>query len=457
MQDSSAPLQALRLPNIRRFIAFRILFNARFYYPVFTIIFLDFGLSLEQFALLNTIWALTIVGLEVPSGALADTIGRKNLVVLAAAIMLVEIALVAFAPSGGGPIVFWLFVANRILSGTAEAAASGADEALAYDSLKALGIEDQWSSVLERQMKLQSLAFVAAMSLGAILYDHQKLNAILAFIGLDLELAATTTMRLPLFGTLAFAVAALFVTLGLKEPANPDSAQSSKKDHTPRAATAQSFRATLLAGKWILATPLAFAIILSGLLFDHMVRMVLTLNSEFYRQIELPEFSFGFIGAGLAMLGVVIPKLGRLLAERRSRRFNFALLALAVAGGLWGMARFVPYWSALAMIPLYAGIFLNGYFVSYYLNQITESRQRATVLSFKGLAFNLAYGTIGFAYAAAVSHFRQAAPANLAANGDELGGYLFRSVFSLFPAYFIAAALAVAIAIAALRRTKQTA
>ncbi len=450
MQDPSAPLQALRLPNIRRFIAFRILFNARFYYPVFTILFLDFGLTLEQFALLNTIWALTIVGLEVPSGALADTIGRKNLVVLAAAIMLVEIALVAFAPSGGGPIVFWLFVANRVLSGAAEAAASGADEALAYDSLKALGIENQWSSVLERQMKLQSLAFVAAMSLGAILYDHQRLNAFLAFLGLDLELAAATTMRLPLFATLAFAVAALFVTLGLKEPPNPD---SSRPPENARSTTAQSFRATLHAGKWILATPLAFAIILSGLLFDHMVRMVLTLNSEFYRQIDLPEFSFGFIGAGLAMLGVVMPKLGRILAERRSRRFNFALLALVVAGGLWGMATFVPYWSALAMAPLYAGIFLNGYFVSYYLNQITESRQRATVLSFKGLAFNLAYGTIGFAYAAAVAHFRQSAPADLS-NGDELGGYLFRSVFSWFPAYFMAAAIAVAIAIALLRRNR---
>ncbi|MGD8213114.1 MAG: hypothetical protein PVF32_24840, partial [Desulfobacterales bacterium] len=72
---------ALAIRNVRLFIAFRVCFNARFYYPVFTILFLDFGLTLEQFALLNAAWAASIVLLEVPSGALADTIGRRNLLV----------------------------------------------------------------------------------------------------------------------------------------------------------------------------------------------------------------------------------------------------------------------------------------------------------------------------------------------------------------------------------------
>ena len=96
----------LSIPNIRRFIAFRILFNARFYYPVFTILFLDFGLTLEQFAILNSAWAASIVLLEVPSGALADTIGRRNLVIASAVIMIVEMLLLCFAPIGQLPLVF---------------------------------------------------------------------------------------------------------------------------------------------------------------------------------------------------------------------------------------------------------------------------------------------------------------------------------------------------------------
>lgn len=41
--------------NLRRFIIFRLLYTARFYYPVFTILFLDYGLTLEQFAILNIV------------------------------------------------------------------------------------------------------------------------------------------------------------------------------------------------------------------------------------------------------------------------------------------------------------------------------------------------------------------------------------------------------------------
>ena len=84
--------------NVRMFVAFRVFFNSRFYYPVFTILFLDYGLSLEQFALLNATWAATIVLLEVPSGALADTVGRRNLLVFTGIPMVIEMMLLCFAP-----------------------------------------------------------------------------------------------------------------------------------------------------------------------------------------------------------------------------------------------------------------------------------------------------------------------------------------------------------------------
>jgi len=87
-----------------------VFFNSRFYYPVFTILFLDFGLTLEQFALLNLVWAMTIVLLEIPSGALADTIGRKNLLVFAGVCMVLEMALLCFAPLGNPGCYFTSFL-----------------------------------------------------------------------------------------------------------------------------------------------------------------------------------------------------------------------------------------------------------------------------------------------------------------------------------------------------------
>ncbi|MDQ8179301.1 MFS transporter [Pelagicoccus sp. SDUM812005] len=431
-------LDPLSLGNVKRFIAFRILFNARFYYPVFTILFLDFGLTLEQFAILNAVWALTIVLLEVPSGALADTIGRRNLVVLSAVIMVAEMLLIAFAPIGNTQVVFYLFLANRILSGAAEAAASGADEALAYDSLKEHGLESQWGKVLERQMRLQSMAFIVAMSLGAILYDVDKLNAGIELLGLDWQLAKSTAMRLPLFGTLALGLLAVLTTIGMRETSGTEPLGNSW------ATVRKSFANTLQAGSWILKTPLALVVICAGMLFDHIVRMVLTLNSEYYRQIDLPEFSFGFIGAALALLGTVMPKLGKAMAENRSKTFNYLVLCLSIGTGLWLMSRFIPFWGALPMALVYSGIFLNGFFVSHYLNQITDSRHRATVLSFKGLSFNLAYGAIGYIYATTIASLRDN-PDIAALPETEKSGALFQTAFTWGPTYFVALALAVLI------------
>jgi MFS family permease len=109
-------LQAIAKNNVRRFILFRVLFNARFYYPVFAIIFLDFGLTLDQFAMLNVIWAATIILAEVPSGALSDLLGRKKLLVLTASLMVLEMAVWAFTPRGNPTLLFWLLALNRILS-----------------------------------------------------------------------------------------------------------------------------------------------------------------------------------------------------------------------------------------------------------------------------------------------------------------------------------------------------
>ena len=54
------------------------------------------------------------------------------------------------------------------------------------------------------------------------------------------------------------------------------------------------------------------------------------------------------------------------------------------------------------MIPLGAAITAVGFLVSYYLNALVGSTLRATVLSFKGLVFNLGYGFVSLLFAVAL-------------------------------------------------------
>lgn len=392
-----------RVANVRLFILFRVLFNARFYYPVFSILFLDFGLTLAQFAVLNAVWAATIVLCEVPSGALADSIGRRNLLVFAGGLMVIEIALWAFVPLGNTQLLFWVFVLNRICSGMAEAAASGADEALAYDSLQQLGRSDDWGRVLERQIQVQSAGFVIAMTLGGILYDPSVLQRLMDAAGAEWQISRELTLRLPIYFTLVTALMTLLTTLLMREvePSANNSPASTRQ--TTKAALSLVWQA----GGWIFRTPFVLAVMLFGLLCDSVIRMILTMASQYYRLIAIPEALFGVFGSLLAMFGFVMPALARRLAERQTPLFNLLLTAAAIMLGLVGICFAWPWVGLLPALLLFSNLYLVGFFLSFYLNRATSSEQRATVLSFKGLFLNLGYGGIGILYALLLALLRK--------------------------------------------------
>lgn len=395
----SSPFQ---IHNVRMFLLFRMLFNARFYYPVFSILFLDFGLTLSQFAILNAVWAATIVLCEVPSGALADTIGRRNLLVFAGFLMVIEISIWAFVPRTDLTLLFWVFVLNRILSGMAEAAASGADEALAYDSLQQEGNINDWGRVLERQIQVQSVGFVVAMTLGGIIYDPQLMQRGADLLGLGVAISRETTLRLPIYLTLVTAILTWIVTLQMQEVIGKEK----DSDYQGRAAINHSFRLVWEAGCWIFRTPFVLGLMLFGLLYDSVVRMVVTMSSQYYRIIEIPESLFGVLGSGLALFGFVIPGMARRLSERRVPLFNLLLTAVLILLGLIGMSFVWPKVGVLPALLLFSNLYLLGFFLSHYLNQATSSERRATVLSFKGLFLNLGYGGIGILYSLLLASLR---------------------------------------------------
>lgn len=283
-------LEKIALRNVRSFTLFRVFFTARFYYPVYALLFLDFGLTLAQFGILNAVWAATIVMAEVPSGALADTIGRRSLLIATGVLMVLEMAVLLVAPIGGGSLLFSLFLANRIISGLAEAAASGADEALTFDSLKAAGMETRWGHVLERVQRDTSLAFFFAMMIGAAVYDPEMVNAVLQFFGAGFYVEQSQLVKIPILLTLISGTVVLAMALRMKETAMP--ARSSLSETIK-----ESGRKTMAAGRWIWQTPLPFGIILAAMAIDSVVRQFLTLASEYWNVIKLPIASYGLIGS----------------------------------------------------------------------------------------------------------------------------------------------------------------
>jgi MFS family permease len=432
MNDRPPPLSAARLArrNAALFVAFRILFNVRFYYPVFMVMFLDYGITLEQFGLLNAAWAAAIVLLEVPSGALADLVGRRRLLVASAGLMVVEMLLLCLVPVPSA----WVFPAlllNRLVSGAAEAFASGADEALAYDSLAAAGLAGEWPRVLERLMQAGAIVTIVSMIVGSLLYDPLPLNTLAAAVGLPPVLTAAETFRLPVWCTLGSALGAVGVTLAMREPAREPTA-------TPPGLLAP-FRETLATGAWILAQPAVLIVIVGGVLCDQPIRQLLVVSSEIYRLIDIPEPAFGLVGAGSAALSLLAAGPIRRLAMRASPRRNFFVLVAVTLMGLAGTACFVPWWGVVFAMLLSLTMRMVVFLQSHYLNQLVNSERRATVLSFRGLAVNVSYGLMSLAFAAAVAGVEATGLAGGGAVPEQAAEEMpaFRFVVGLLPVYFL--------------------
>jgi MFS family permease len=377
--------------NPRRYVLFTVFYSARAYYPVLAILFLDLGLSLDQFVLLNLLWAAIIVLFEVPSGALADTIGRRKLLITASVLMMVEMLCLLLAPRGGGAILMTLCVINRICSGLSEACASGADEALAYDSLPENERDHAWDHLLAKTMRWRSAGYVIAMILGGVLYDPSAINRLLpgAF-----QLSSDLAHRLPVALVFLQALVCLGVTLRMVEP-----------PHAPGSTCQSAFKLTLETARWVFTNPRTLIVVLIGLSIDSIVRNFATITSSYYRLIDLPEWSYGIIGAGLGLLGWFVPTLAKRLNERFSTLAN---LAFAAGASLLGLAALVPAWPIFGLIPailLMTMMSFLGFTISRALHKEADSSRRATVLSVKGLSFNLGYGLFSLGFSRLLASF----------------------------------------------------
>ena len=138
-----------------------------------------------------------------------------------------------------------------------------------------------------------------------------------------------------------------------------------------------------------------------------MARNFATINSQYYRLIGFPEWAFGFIGAAVGVTSFFVPGIAKRLNERFS---PLGVLAIAATVGVVALALLAPAWPWFGLLPamlLMTLLGLVGFTVSRHLHASAESTQRATLLSVKGLAFNLGYGAFSLGFSVLLARLRE--------------------------------------------------
>ncbi|MGS2807876.1 MFS transporter [Nocardia sp. MW-W600-9] len=133
-------------------------------YALYGVLFADHGLSTAQISLLLALWSVTAFVLEVPSGAWADTVSRRALLVLSCLLQASCFALWMLAPS------FLGFALGFVIWSVASSLESGTFEALIYDDLVARGEPSAYASIIGWARGAQETTVLVAILVAAPLF-----------------------------------------------------------------------------------------------------------------------------------------------------------------------------------------------------------------------------------------------------------------------------------------------
>jgi MFS family permease len=301
--------------------------------------------------------------LDIPSGALADVIGRKRTVIIGRSFLFGSAFFFAIMSS---PLQAWI---GNILWAIGFSTQSGADTALLYDTLRECGRESEYKRIEGQAIGTRLL--------------------LVAFCSIATGLLADIHLRLPLCISLPFVLIPLVVSFFWKEPIRIENYSVEKQLNLLKRG-----------GLFVLhSVEVRWMVGFAALMATTSKLWFFTYNPYF----ELVGINISQYGVIFFLLNIVAwlsshyaYKLESYMGERRS----IVLMVLCVGAPILIMG-FVPIWpfAYLVVVQNVVRGFMRP-FVGDYMNRHIETDVRATVLSVQSSVSNLVsiLGLAGFGF-----------------------------------------------------------
>lgn len=340
--------------NVRLYYWYSIFNEPLFWAPILVMSMMKLGqMTLSEIFFMEAVVLLIYIILDMPSGVLADIFGRKRLVVIGRTLVVVDMFLFA---SMQNPQDVW--IAN-IVWAVGASLQSGADTSLLYDSLKEVGRESEFKKVYGKSLGTRFLAGAFGCLVTGVLAEY--------------------SLRLPLYLSVAVLTIPLVLSAFFMEP----SIKSEEKEPLSLQKLWQDLKVSIRKKEvlWILAFSSLAAFVLKAEFFTY---------NPYFELVNLPV---EWYGVAFALLNV-----SAWLASHYAYRVE----------GWIGEERFVLGIVVILSVPLLLlGSVLSLYllplhlfsqvvrgatspFVDEYMNRHVDSSVRASAMSVKSTAHNLA-------------------------------------------------------------------
>jgi hypothetical protein len=330
-----------------------------------TLLPLERGLTLSQVAVMLSVQGFVVLGLELPTGGLADAVGRRVLLVVAAAVAVVSGAVFLLAVS------LPAFALAMLLQGVFRALDSGPLEAWYVDTAQA----DDPDVAVERGLTQAGSVLGVAIAGGALLS-----GGLVAWH----PVAATSALALPyVLATGLYGVHAVLAAVLLREPPVPDRGSGLR---SALASARETPRVVLSGLRTVRSAPVLRSLVLVEVFWSVAMIAFETLNPVRLAELVGGEdraaalygpasaAAWALFAAGSALAGLSSRRLGVAWTALVARVLNGAfVVAMGLVVGPVGLV--AGYWLAYlthgAAVPVHSTL----------LHRQAERTNRVTVLS----------------------------------------------------------------------------
>lgn len=326
--------------------------------PILIPFFVDLGLSATDVFVLEAAFALAVLISEIPSGYFADVFGRKYSMLVS--VLLALVGTVIFAVSS----TFEAFLIAELIWGIGAGFRSGADSALLYDTLIQLKQKTKYKFHEGKAAFYMRVATGISAILGGFIF--------------------AMSFRLPFYLNIATFLLLIPLTLLLIEPKRKTLIV--KKGHLDE---------ILKVAKFCLSNKkLRLLMLFSALLLSSMITGVWAYYL-YYTELGIDVAYFGILFAGFSLFCALGSKYADKLEKIFGMRNSLLIIALVPGISLFLLGSF----NHILLVLL---IFLNGFVWNLggiifmdYINKLTKSAIRATVLSVQSLFGRLFFVVLG--------------------------------------------------------------
>jgi len=344
--------------NIWKIYLFEVLAGMFFSVPIMVLFWQDNGLSLTEVMILQSIFAILAVILEVPTGYFADVYGRKKALIIAAITGAIAISAYSLGHN------FLQFLIAEVFFALSVSFTSGTVSALVYDTLQEIGEEKNYKKVWGNVLFYGMIALALSNILGGFI--------------------AKIDLRYALYASIPFFILMIPLAFVLQEPQRHK--LIFEKGYLKE--LLKIIKVALIQNK-----KLRWIIIYSGVIYAFN-QSALWLYQPYFKLSGLDIAYFGIVFASFQVVAAFSSKYAHKLEKKLGQKYSLAMLILLVAGSYFLMSNFVFLFSfSFCFIQQFVRGFKNAV-VTDYINQLTESNMRATVLSAESFVGRLLYAAI---------------------------------------------------------------